>query len=129
MGQESFHASVQYNDSTGTAAADDHDNHDMTVYLKEQGLIQEGETLVGVEMWSGEVHADTQDEPVYVTALVSSGDGYDNIQAAVDSGNPLHVRKINLEMPLNEFFGLFKRFKISISRHGLIDRREITFGD
>ncbi|MBT9267981.1 hypothetical protein KKQ10_24160 [Pseudomonas sp. MG-9] len=52
---------------------------------------------------------------MYVTALVSSGEQYDTIHEEVMSGQPVQVRKIHLEMHLNEFFGLFKRFAISIS--------------
>lgn len=129
MQQENFHAGVQYNDSTGTAAADDHDNRDMSHFLKEKGLIQNDEHVVGIKLWSGEVHGDTQDRPIYVTVFVATPPGLDNIRAAVESGNPLHVRKIRLEMMLNEFFGLFKRFEICISSHGIIDRRDITFED
>lgn len=129
MGQENFHASVQYGDMKGSAIADKHDNLCMSRYLESQGLIQEGEILVGIEMWSGEVHGRTQDRPVRVTAVVATGEGYDNISAAVDSGNPLHVRKIDLEMPLNEFFGLFKRFAVTISTGGIIEGRDITFDD
>lgn len=129
MGQENFQASVQYDDMKGTAAADRHDSRSMEKYLTQQGLIQEGEFLVGVEMWSGEVHGETQDKPVHVRALVTTTGTFDNFKAAVQSGNPLHVRKIDIEMPLNVFFGLFKRFAVSISSDGLLDKREITYDD
>ena len=129
MGQENFHASVQYNDLKGSAAADRHDQRDMSRYLEQQGLIQEGEWLVGIQMWSGEVHGEEQEKPVFVTALVTRGDGYDNVKAAVNSGNPLSVRKIRLEMTLPQFFGLFKRFEICLSSDGLIEQCEISFDD
>jgi hypothetical protein len=128
MGQDTFQAGVQYNDMKGTAAADRHDNRDFSHYLKEKGLIKDGESLIGIEMWSGEVHGAVQDKPVYVTALVSSGKGYDNIHQEVMSGQPVRVRKIELEMHLNEFFGLFKRFAVSISGYDLTGR-EIAFDD
>lgn len=101
----------------------------MARYLEEKGLIHPGETLVGISMWSGEVHKRTQDGTVYVTALVTNAAGYENVKAAVDSGNPLQVRRIRLDMHLNEFFGLFKRFEICISSYGLIDGREIAYND
>lgn len=129
MAQEKFYASVQYGDLKGTASADRNDNHSMDKLLKEKGLIQPGEFLIGIEMWSGEVHKQTQDDTVYVTALVTKAEGYDNVKAAVDSGTPLPVRKIRMDMHLNEFFGLFKRFEICISSGGLIDGREIEFHD
>jgi hypothetical protein len=83
--------------------------------------------LVGVSMWSGEVHERTQNETVYVTAILTKAEGYENVKAAVDSGNPLQVRRVRFDMHLNEFFGLFKRFEICISSGGLIDRKEIEF--
>ncbi|PAA11344.1 hypothetical protein [Pseudomonas fragi] len=128
MGHETFRADVQYNDLKGTAAADRHDNRDFSKYLEEKGLIRDNETLIGIELWSGEVHGTLQNQPVYVTALVSTGGRYDTIHEEVISGQPVQVRKIDLEMPLNEFFGLFKRFAISISNFDLTGR-EIAFAD
>lgn len=129
MGQESFCASVQYDDMKGTAASDRNDNRSMEKYLKQQGLIQDGEFLIGIEMWSGEVHGETQDKPVYVTALVTTAETFENAKADVQSGKPLHVRKIKFDMKLNEFFGLFKRFAIAISSDGLLDHRDITYDE
>lgn len=129
MTQENFCANVQYGDMKGTASADRNDRYTMEKYLEEKGLIQQGETLVGVSMWSGEVHERTQDKTVAVTALLTKAEGYENIKEAVDSGNPLHVRLVRFDMHLNEFFGLFKRFNICISIGGLIDQKEIEFFD
>lgn len=128
MGHDIFRAGVQYNDLKGTAAADRHDRRDFANYLEEKGLLRPDEALIGIELWSGEVHGAVQDKPIYVTALASSGGRYDTIHEEVISGKPVKVRKINLEMPLNEFFGLFKRFAISISSFDLTDR-EVIFDD
>ncbi|MEW5546237.1 hypothetical protein [Pseudomonas soli] len=125
MAQENFHASVQYNDSVGTAASDDHDINSIGGYLRKERLIQDDDYVVGVKLWSGEVHGEYQNEPVYVSVYVARSGEYDNLQEAVDSGVPLKVHEIKLEMPLNKFFGFFKRFEIAISRYGLIDRRDV----
>jgi len=122
MGQENFNASVQYNDMKGTAAADSADKSDLSKYLQDNKLIAEGEVLVGVQMYSGE-------RTFSVQALVSSYAGYDNVKVAVESGKPLHVRKIPLELTLEQFFKLYKRFEVAISSHGVIDQKEITFAD
>ena len=129
MGQDNFHASVQYGDFKGTAAADRHDTYDISKHLNAQGLINEGEFLVGIEAYSRELMGNPKATEVDVTVLVTRYEGYDDVQAAVDSGEPLKVRKIRLEMPIVEFFTLFKRFQISISSHGMIDNRDITFDD
>jgi hypothetical protein len=127
MPTENFHASVQYNDLQGTAAADRHASRDFDEYLEKKGLIQNGEMVVGIEMSSLEVHTKTQDEPVYVSAFVTTQD-FDSIKNLLDAGKTLEVRKIRLEMKLNEFFGLFKRFQISISNGGLLDRQDVRVG-
>lgn len=129
MGQENFHASVQYGDFKGTAAADRRDHDSISKYLENQGLVNEGEFLVGIEAYSSELMGKAQVTDVSVTALVTKYEGYDDVQAAVDSGNPLKVRKIRFDMPLVDFFSLFKRFEISISSHGMIDQRDIIFDD
>lgn len=128
MNTEIFRANVQYDDLKGTAAADRHDNRDFSDYLKEARLLKDNELVIGIELWSGEVHKSIQNESVNITALVSSGGRYDTIHEEVISGSPIHVRKIRVEMTLNEFFGLFKRFAISISSHDLTDR-EIVCDD
>lgn len=127
MAQETFRASVQYGDMKGTASADRHDRFDMQKYLEENKLIHPSEVVLAVSMWSGEVHKRTQEETVFISVDVTDHDGYENIKAAIDSGNPLRVRRIRFDMHLHEFFGLFKRFAICISANGLIDGREIIY--
>jgi hypothetical protein len=120
-----FHARVQYNDLIGTAPADRHDSRDLGKYLEENGLIRAGELVVGIEMSSLEVHTKTQDNPVHVSAFVATQD-YHSLQKLRDAEETLEVRKISLEMKLNEFFRLFKRFEVTISNGGLLDGRHIT---
>jgi hypothetical protein len=126
MGQENFHASVQYNDFKGTAAADRHDMTDIGSYLDSLGLLKEGEFLIGVEVYARELMGHAQVTHVDMTALVTRCEGFDDVQTAVDSGTPLQVRKIRVEIPLVEFFTLFKRFQISLSVNGMIDNRDIA---
>jgi hypothetical protein len=126
MEQENFHASVQYNDFKGTAAADRHDMGDIGSYLDSLGLLKEGEFLIGVEVYARELMGRAQVTHMDMTALVTRYEGFDDVQAAVDSGTPLQVRKIRVELPLVEFFTLFKRFQISISVNGMIDNRDIA---
>lgn len=129
MGQETFHAGTQYGDFTGSASADRRDGEHLAVYLEERGLIHAGEQVTALELYSGEVHAATQDSKVIVTVLLATGQGHDDIKAKIDSGAPLPVRKLRLEMYLNEFFGFFKRFNICISNHGMLERKDFIFQD
>lgn len=127
MMQEKFCASTQYDDMTGTAVADRHDIHTMEKYLKEKNLIHTDEVLIGVSMWSGEVHSRTQDDMVSISAIMSRARDVTDFQR--DLNSPLSVRRVRFDMHLNEFFGLFKRFSICISNNGLIDQKEIIITD
>lgn len=129
MGKENFHASVQYNDFKGTAASDRKDTFSIEQYLSKEGFLNEGEFLVGIEAYARELPGKAQITDFEVTALVTKYEGFDNVQAALDSGEPLKVKKIQFPMQFVEFFTLFKRFQISISNHGLIDQRDVIFDD
>lgn len=123
--KSTFTASTQYCDLKGTSSADNHDNRTMRRYLQERGHLHTNELIVGITMYSGEVHQLTQDRKVDVHVYVVRATNYEDIKALVNSRDPLPVRRINIEMHLNEFFGLFKRFEVCISNDGLIDGKEI----
>lgn len=129
MSQENFHASVQYGDEKGTAVADRHDRRGMQEFLIEQGMINADEGIAGIEIWSGEVHDQTKNRPISVTVYVSAHRGFDSLTDEVRAGAPIQVRRIKLEMALNEFFSLFKRFSITISPGGILERKEIRFDE
>lgn len=129
MGQKVFDASVQYNDFTGTAAADNHDMKDLSSYLKKGELLSEQEHLVGVEVYSGEIHRQGESRPIRVTALVAEVEGFDELSSTLDSKVPLKVRRIELSMGLDGFFDLFKRFNICISTQGAISGRDVQYDD
>ncbi|EPM44229.1 hypothetical protein [Pseudomonas syringae] len=129
MRTELFRASVQYNDSKGTAAADDHDQHTIKDHMKAHGLIQDGDTVVGVRIWSGEVHGSTQNKPVSVMAYVIDAAGFEEAARVLDGNGALDVREVRFEMDLADFFGLFKRFEISISRFHQMTGRELNIQD
>jgi len=73
----------------------------------------------------------SRDNPaaLQVTALLAGRGDHDSIKAAVDTGQPLPVRRVKLEMPPNEFFDLFKRFSISLSSHGMLEGKKITYDE
>lgn len=124
MTTQKFCAAVQYGDFKGTAAADKSDNHDLRKYLESKNLINEGEFLVGVEMYSGEVHGPEQNKPVHVTVLLTKLDKFETVKAAIESGKPLNVREVRFELSLSQFFGMFKRFEICISNAGMLTNLE-----
>lgn len=123
---QNFKASVQYNDLKGSVAADNADNNDAHKWLVEKGLIHAGEHVLGIRMWAGENHG-THRDPVSVTFLISELQGHRNIPEMIQaSGDPLQVKEICVEMNIADFFGLFKRFEVTLSNGGLIEGRAIS---
>lgn len=119
MRQENFQAGVHYNDFTGSAAADEADMQSISGYLSQKALIHDEEFLVGIELSSGV-------NQLSLTAVVAQLNGYDNLQVALESGHPLEVREIPLNMDLNEFLSFFKAVNITLSRKGSIEGRNIV---
>jgi hypothetical protein len=118
---EKFKASTQYGDWEGTASADNAHNsiHD---YLLQQKLMEEGEFLVGVSLYSSE-------NSIYMRAFVLPGKAdFKSVKDALDSTDgPISVREVNLTLKLEEFLDLFKRFDVVLTSHGLeLEGREYS---
>lgn len=123
-----FKASVQYGDFSGTAAADNADrDYGLWNYLEDKGLIKENEFLIATRLWVGENLSGKQGQ-VTVKAYVfdCSKPEHDNVKAAIDGmDDPIPVREVNVELTLEEFVCLFKRFSVTLTRPSLnIDNRE-----
>ena len=129
MHVEPFQASVQYGDLKGTAAADRADMADAEKWLKERKLSQEGEYLLGIELYVGENHGKHRD-PVQVAFLMAPLGTHDTLKAMIDSHQgPIVVRKVRQSMEIADFLALFKRFAVSLSAGAMLDGREITYPD
>lgn len=127
MPTETFRASVQYGDWKGTSAADNADKGDAEDWLEAKGHKKPDEFLLGVTLWAGENQGKHKD-PVSVTFLLASPRDHDSVKAQIQSaGGPVMVRRVQVEMKLLEFFGLFKRFSVAFSSHGMLDEREYTY--
>ncbi|MGD0110183.1 MAG: hypothetical protein ABSC06_40150 [Rhodopila sp.] len=120
-------ASVQYNDWRGTCAADDADNRALRSFLQEKGLSKGTDFLVGIDLWIGENHHGRVQEPT-VTALVIEGlEDHADVSEFIKQKNPIPMKRIDIEITLNEFMGLFKRFKVVLSPPSLgLEDREYT---
>ncbi len=124
-----FRASVQYNDRKGTSAADDADHKGASEWLKENGHIEDGEFLLGIKMFAGESHG-THEDPVYVEFLIATLGDYDNVKTMIESSaGPIEVRSVRVEMGLTDFFGLFKRFDVRLSRDNMLEGLEYHYYD
>lgn len=118
---ETFKASVQYNDLKGSVAADNADQTDASKYLKDKGLINDDELIIGIRMWAGENHG-KHDDPVSVRFLVSDLKGYPDLPDMLNAeGEGIGLREIQQDMDLLDFFALFKRLELTLSTGGRIE--------
>jgi hypothetical protein len=127
MISEKFFASVQYDDFKGTVAADMASDFAPTKWLKDNGYAADNEFLVGIAMATGENHGGYKD-PLHVEFLIAPGD-HDSVQSELDSRKALSVRSIHVDMPIAEFLGLFKRFGLTLSSHGMLEGKSIAKTD
>lgn len=107
-----FKAGAQYDDWTGTAAAD---NQELALYdlLEKRGLKREGEAVVGVNFYSGEHFISISAYLVEATDAVSA-------KAYLDSTETPNLRKVDIDdISAEEFLGLFKRFNVVLGKKGL----------
>ncbi|AUZ57770.1 hypothetical protein PRJ_1149 [Pseudomonas sp. XWY-1] len=89
------------------------------------------EFLVGIDFSVGENHGVHRD-PVYVTFLVFEAKGYDTVVGhitALPADEPVDVRRVSVEMPLVDFFSLFKRFNVTLSSLEAMQGRDYRFAD
>jgi len=123
---ETFQASVQYNDLKGSVAADHADMTDSTSWLKNNKYIKDDEFVIGISMWAGENHG-KHDDPVSVTFLVKELGGNKTIPDIInDSNETLNVKKVEVDMNIVDFMGLFKRLEITLSTDGMLEGIEYS---
>lgn len=120
-----FEASVQYNEMKGSAAVDTADGITLTMWLKEQGDIVEGEYVIGVLMYAGENHG-THRDPVRVTFYVSEKESkYDSVVAMIKAKRVFRPKKVTKKMNIADFLALFKRFEITLSLSGTLEGKRV----
>ena len=101
-------ASTQYNDWTGGAAFDDADFKTFSDYARSAGHIQGNEIIVGFDASYSHV---TKDMMVTISYTDMK---FDDFKA---SGTALS--KKDFDLPLAEFFELFKRANFAVAKKGL----------
>ena len=130
---ETFKASVQYGDWHGTAAADNLDPMGTSVhdYLEKKGLKKEGEFLLSVKLWVGE-NSGNKISNVFVHAYLLEGhQNYESAKKTLDElearGEPIPVREVELELTLEQFVAMFKRFAVTLTWRDLpLEGREYS---
>ena len=114
-----FKASTKYLDFEGTAAADMADQGSLSEYLKQKSLMFDTEFLVGCRLSIGENHSHKVGA-VFVEAYLMEKGNFDTVKAAIQSTEgEIPVREVVVDINLDEFVGLFKRFEVVLTREKL----------
>jgi hypothetical protein len=118
---ESFKASVQYGDWEGTAAADDA-HKDLREYLEGKNLINPDEFILAASLYVDEGFTN-----VRVFAF-KGGNSFELVKdpLAAISG-PIPVREVDVKLTREQFFVLFKRLDVILTKKGLeLEGREFS---
>lgn len=115
-------ASVQYNDFIGTSAADISDHTNLNEFLASRGVDTDRYDAIGASFYAG-----------YSDFFSASIICIDNEQSTADKKHIVKIR-FEAEFDKDEFFDLFKRFDVVISKkyNGYQDQEideEITIDD
>lgn len=105
-----FKAGVQYDDFIGTAAADRADGVSFADYLREIGLAEEGEQVVGVRMGFYGNHGAEMERPDVVAYLLKADQFIEK---------PKRVRAVEVDIPIAKLFSFFKRFDLVLSNKSM----------
>jgi hypothetical protein len=117
---ETFTAGVQYDDWVGTAAADNAHPEDLAKFLEAKELLdRKTEFLVATSIWIGENNNGVV-RPPYIDAFIAPRSDFESVAEHLKSEpDPLDLKRVHVELTLEEFIGLFKRFNVVLTKKGL----------
>lgn len=117
--QDRFTATTQYNDWNGTIAADNIDGETIREYLKKEKKLDPGEFLIGIDFSIAE-NSPGKIRPPYISCLKIEAKDFGEAKRLVDDDSkPLPVERVEIELSLEEFIGLFKRFNLILTNRRL----------
>lgn len=102
-------AGAQYDDWKGTNAFDDSDDESVSSYARKKGLISNSDIVFGIELF---YHAVSNE---FSIKLHFSDKIFDEFISSCSE-----PETVEFNMPIGDFFGLFKRASIVISRSGIM---------
>lgn len=111
-------ASVQYDDWNGTVAADDADQRSFFHLLKEKKAMRDDEYPIAIDLYIAENHGGKVQQPI-ISALLMKSKGFDEAKSEIAKAGKLKLRRVDVEISLNDYMGLFKRFNVVLTRKGL----------
>jgi hypothetical protein len=116
MEQVIFESSVQYQDFSGSIAADRGDREAIEHWLDARNLLQQGELVCGISLSIGENHGDEVVNPVSVSIYLAKANSFDALCEQINFiSGPLAVRRVETVMAFPEFLSLFKRLSLTLS--------------
>ncbi|MDQ8920382.1 hypothetical protein RFH39_19070 [Acinetobacter baumannii] len=121
MTTEIFKAGTQYNDFTGTSAAE---TQGFDEYLKSKALIKEDEFVIGID-FSPLVGISKAQNEIFLQIYLVQGFVYDEYEKKSTNESVLEVRKVETYIDMVQFFSLFKRLNVSFSWKGLLENKKI----
>lgn len=127
MTTEVFRASAQYDDWKGTVAADQSDMSSINEWLEDNGIPMTEKILVGFSSFAGE-NPGRHIDPLHMEVLLVDLSTYGDVSAAIQSG-AIEVERHRIDINLVDFFGLFKRFSVSLSTNGILTDQEYQYFD
>ncbi|MCQ9090997.1 hypothetical protein [Vibrio alginolyticus] len=101
-------ASTQYNDWIGGAAFDDADIDPLSTYAKKHGHIQQNDIIYGIET-----------SYIHVTGEMMVTVHYTDIPFDDFKGSGAELSKAEFELPVSDYFELFKRANFKVARKGV----------
>lgn len=116
--QETFKAGTQYGDYKGTVAADDADLSTLMFAMRSKLGIAEDQHIVGYSFEANYELRTSDIESISVTLYLNNDD---NLKEKITNFETIDVTKVEGDISLTEFFGLFKRFEICLSSKGFLD--------
>lgn len=121
MTTERFIAATQYDDYTGTAAAE---TQGFSEFLKSKNLILENEFIIGIDFSPVESNSKGKKE-IFLQIYLVKDFNYENYRENTKFETILDVRKVETYLDIVQFFDLFKRFNVSISWQALLENKEL----
>ncbi|MGO4855095.1 hypothetical protein [Phaeovulum sp. W22_SRMD_FR3] len=108
---DTFQAHVQYDDYTGSVAADRADELRFVDFLKSKCLCESGEVLAGIRLGFSGNHGRAVDRVCVVAYLISGED--DDLMA------PSKVRAVEVDISTADLFSFFKRLDVVMTKRGM----------
>lgn len=120
----SFKAATQYDDVSGTCVAD-LGNSSLSDLGTDFLELREDERIVGVSFYKGEGDLDSVRVECVIFKLKLETD--ETVDGALQNGlDPKRTRVKAVEMTANDFFKIFKRFNLTLSRKGNLENKDVA---